>query len=248
MITEREKSAHFSCSNGLKGTVQKPSVGESFCGCPSLDRRWILTIKHFIVARWIVRWNSLTTAYRVQSGRRNVGPGVNAGHQSLISLSKHGTAAQALAITLGIGCIRARKWVASCFLPGCLALISFSLLLLILSRDWRLTPSFCVWMWYLMVAEHKGHERGMLSSRIRVIFKQSPSPQHLAVLFISTHTLHTRLQALICCPYQGRHSVLNTLPPDSLSFSLSPPLLHHQSPGPLLMSLAFFLSSLSPKS
>lgn len=61
----------------------------------------------------------------------------------------------------------------------------------------------------------------MLSSRIRVIFKQSPSPQHLAVLFISTHTLHTRLQALICCQYQGRHSVLNKLPPDSLCLSLS---------------------------
>jgi len=80
----------------------------------------------------------------------------------------------------------------------------------------------------------------------QVIFKQSPSPQHLAVLFISAHT---RLKALICCQYQGMHSVLNTLPPDSLSFSLY--LLHYCTISllwHLLMSLDLFYHPLSPKS
>jgi len=61
-----------------------------------------------LFAGWIVRLNPLTTEYRVQSGRRNVRPGVNAGHQASISLSEPETAAQAPAITLGIGCIRGR--------------------------------------------------------------------------------------------------------------------------------------------
>lgn len=47
---------------------------------------WNLRIKYFIIARWI-KWNSFTTKYHVQSGRRNVDPRVNAGHQSSISLS-----------------------------------------------------------------------------------------------------------------------------------------------------------------
>lgn len=41
----------------------------------------------------------------------NVGPVVNAGHQASISLSEPGTAAQALPITLGIGCIGERDSV-----------------------------------------------------------------------------------------------------------------------------------------
>lgn len=145
--------------------------------------------QYFIIGRWI-KWNSFTTKYHVQSGRRNGDPGVNAGHQSSISLSGIWDCSPSVGYHF-------RYWlhqgeVVSSFLFFYrLSSIDFfpSPPLDFLSQDCCLTPTLCIWMRYHMPSKDWGQQKRIFLSKIRVIFKPSPLPQRFAVLFLSAHTL-----------------------------------------------------------